>query len=120
MHAGAQAGGWSTMQIHGAVLQAFHLNADQYTIAQLRYDLRKLKARDLLSLDGRRHAYRLSEKGVQVALLFLLFHKQLCGPLSDSRFHRRPNPALKADSPLEKAYHNADQAIQQVVDLLAA
>lgn len=120
MHAGAQAGGWSTAQIHSAVLQAFHLNEDQYSIAQLRYDMRKLKARDLLCRDGRRHAYRLSEKGVQVALLVLLFHKQVCGPLSDSRFHRRPNPSFTPDSPLERAYHNADQAIQQVVDLIAA
>jgi hypothetical protein len=27
-------------------------------------------------------AYRLTPKGVQVALLFLFFHKRLCGPLA--------------------------------------
>ena len=40
-----------------------------------------------------RYAYRLTAKGVQVALLFLFFHKRLCGPLANSRFHHKPDPA---------------------------
>ena len=70
--------------------------------------------------DGRRYAYRLTPKGVQVALLFLLFHKQLCGPLANSRFHHKPQQKQKPDSKLETAYYKADAAIQQVIDLLAA
>jgi hypothetical protein len=31
-------------------------------------------------------------KGVQVALLFLFFHKRVCGPLASSRFHHQPDP----------------------------
>jgi hypothetical protein len=38
----------------------------------LRYDLRKLKGHALVECDGTRYAYRLTPKGVQVALLFLL------------------------------------------------
>jgi len=57
---------------------------------------------------------------VQVALLFLFFHKRLCGPLANSRFHHRPDPAHQPASKLEAAYHRADKAIQHVVDLLAA
>src|SRR5207249_11887330 len=52
----------------------------------LRYDLRKLKGHGLLERDGSRYAYRLTPQGIQVALLFLFFHKRLCGPLAHSRF----------------------------------
>ena len=92
----------------------------QYGLNQLRYDLRKLKAHGLLEREKRRYAYRLTHKGVRVALLFLLIHKRLFGPLSNSLFHRRPNPEHMPASALEAAYHKADAAIQKVIDLLEA
>jgi hypothetical protein len=47
-------------------------------------------------------------------------HKRLCGPLANSCFHRTRNPAHAPDSNLEAAYYKAYQAIQNIVDLLAA
>lgn len=120
LHAGTRITGWSTQQLYEAVLTTFHLPPKQYALPQLRYDLRKLKAHGLVERDGRRYAYRLTEKGVQVALLFLFFHKQLCGPLANSRFHHKPDVKSRPDSPIEAAYHKADAAIQRIVDLLAA
>src|SRR3979490_1529148 len=120
LHGGNTVGGWTTKQIHQAVLTSFQLSANAYGLNQLRYDLRKLKGHGLLQRDGSRYAYRLTAKGVQVALLFLFFHKQLCGPLANSRFHPRPDPQHQPASKLEAAYHRADKAIQQIVDLLAA
>ncbi len=120
LHGGPQIGGWTTRQIHQAVLTSFDLSEKSYRLNQLRYDLRKLKGHGLIERDGSRYAYRLSPKGVQVALLFLFFHKRLCGPLADSRFHHQPDPQHRPNSRLEAAYHRADTAIQRVVDLLAA
>jgi hypothetical protein len=120
LHAGTHVGGWTAREIHEAVLSTFHLSADAYGLNQLRYDLRKLKGHGLLERDGTRYAYLLTPKGVQVALLFLFFHKRLCGPLANSRFHHRPNLQHRPDSRLEAAYHRADKAIEKVVDLLAA
>jgi hypothetical protein len=120
LHGGNTVGGCTAKQVHQTILAAFHLSADTYGLNQLRYDLRKLKGHGLLERDGSRYAYRLTAKGVQVALLFLFFHKQLCGPLANSRFHHQPNPNHRPDSKLETAYHKADKAIQQIVDLLAA
>ena len=79
-----------------------------------------LKAHGLLQRDGSCYAYRLTLKGVQNALLFLFFHKRLCAPLDNSRFHHCPDTHHKPASKLEAAYHRADKAIQQIVDLLAA
>jgi hypothetical protein len=120
MHGGPQIGGWTAKQIHHAVLTSFDLSDKAYGLNQLRYDLRKLKGHGLIERDGSRYAYRLTPKGVQVALLFLFFHKRLCGPLANSRFHHRPDPQHQPKSRLEAAYHRADAAIQRVVDLLAA
>jgi hypothetical protein len=64
---------------------------------------------------------RLSGKRANAALLFILFHKRVCGPLANARFQHRPNEALKPPaSRVETAYHKADHAIQHVLDLLAA
>src|SRR6187200_251241 len=120
LHGSTAVGGWTAKQIHQAVLTTFELSPASYTLNQLRYDLRKLKGHGLVERDGSRYAYRLTLKGVQVALLFLLFHKRLCGPLANSRFHHCPDTHHKPASKLEAAYHRADKAIQQIVDLLAA
>jgi hypothetical protein len=120
LHGGTTVGGWTARQIHQAVLTTFQISPKTYQLNQLRYDLRKLKGHGLLQRDGARYAYQLTSKGVQVALLLLFFHKRLCGPLANSRFHHQPDPAHRPTSKLEVAYHKADAAIQNIVDLLAA
>jgi hypothetical protein len=120
LHSGNLLGGWTSRQIHQAVLTTFRLTEKQYGLNQLRYDLRRLKGHGLLERAGKRYAYRLTAKGVDVALLFLFFHKRLCGPLANSRFHHRPAPDHKPHSKLEVAYYKADRAIEEIVQLLAA
>src|SRR5580658_9179788 len=120
LHNGSTVGGWTAKEIHAAVVTTFQLSPKQYGLNQLRYDLRKLKGHGLLERDGRRYAYRLTAKGVDVALLFLFFHKRLCGPLANSRFHHKPDPNHRPNSELEAAYHKADKAIENIVNLLQA
>jgi len=120
LHSSMLVCGWRAKQIHQAVLTSFALSPQTYALNQLRYDLRKLKGHGLLERDGSRYAYRLTPKGAQVALLLLFFHKRLCGPLANSCFHHKPDPQHRPKSKLEAAYHKADTAIQNIVDLLAA
>ena len=120
LHGGTHVGGWTAKEIHQAVLSTFALSDQSYRLNQLRYDLRKLKGHGLIERDGTRYAYRLTQKGIQVALLFLFFHKRLCGPLANSHFHHQPDAKHRPHSQLEAAYHRADKAINQIVELLAA
>ena len=120
LHAGTKVLGWRTTQLHQAILSSFSLAPPNYTLTQLRYDLRKMKAHGLLERDGRRYAYRLTDKGTRVALLFVLFHQRVCGPLANSLFHRRPSQTATPLSKLQAAYHKADRSIDQVIQLLAA
>ena len=118
LHAGTTVGGWRAQQLHEVILTSFGLNDQRYGLNQLRYDLRKLRAHALLERDGTRYAYRLTDKGVKVAMVFVLFHQRLCGPLANSLFSHRPNPNFQPDSKLEAAVHKADDSIQKVIELL--
>jgi len=118
LHASTTVGGWNVQQLHDALLMSFGLSAKRYRLNQLRYDLRKMRAHALLERDGTRYAYRLTDKGVKVALLFVLFHQRLCGPLANSLFHHRPQATFQPDSKLEAALHKADNSIRNVIQLL--
>jgi hypothetical protein len=119
LHHATQIQGWRTADIHQAILSAFGLKPETYTLTQLRYDLRKLRAHGLVERDGNRYCYRLTDKGAKVALMFVLFHKRVCGPVARSLFERKPNAQCKPNSKLESAYYKADAAIQTVLDQLA-
>jgi len=118
MHAGMSLNGWSSRTIHDLVVEAYQL--PHYSLNQLRYDLRKMKAHDLIQRNGKQYSYILTEKGVKVATMFVLFHKRLCGPLANSLFNHRPNKFFIANGNLEKAYHKADDYIEKITELLAA
>jgi hypothetical protein len=120
LHTGTNILGWRTAEIHQAILSSFTLAPDSYSLTQLRYDLRKMKAHRLLQRDGRRYAYRLTDQGTRAALLFVLFHQRVCGPLANSLFHHRPTQSRPPISKLEAAYRKADRSLNQIIDLLAA
>jgi hypothetical protein len=54
------------------------------------------------------------------ALHVIRLLRQHNADLANSRFHHRPDAHHQPNSKLEAAYHRADKAIQQIVDLLAA
>lgn len=120
LHNGTTVAGWRSSQIHTAVLATYGIPAERYRLNQLRYDLRKLKGHGLVERDGRRYAYRLSDKGVKVALIFILFHQRVCGPLANGLFHHQPDPTHRPKSKIETAIHKADASIRNVIQLLEA
>jgi hypothetical protein len=120
LHCGTKIGGWRTAQIHAAILSTFGLKPKNYTLTQLRYDLRKMKAHGLVERDGKRYAYRLTAKGNKAALLFVLFHKRVCGPLAHSLFNPPLQPSSRPATKIEAAYRKADHSIEQILRLLAA
>jgi len=120
LHAANQIQGFSTSALHQRILASSRLSEGAYSLTQLRYDLRKMKARGLIIRNGHHYTYRLTDKGTKVSLMFVLFHKRVCGPLANSLFHHKPTAAPFSTNKLEKAYHRADASIQHIVDLLAA
>jgi hypothetical protein len=120
LHGGTRLAGWRASQIHQAVLTTYALAPSRYGLNQLRYDLRKMRAHGLLERDGQRYAYRLTDQGVKVAVLLLLFHQRLCGPLAHSVFRHRPDRNHLSNTRLEAAFHKADNSIRDIIELLEA
>jgi hypothetical protein len=71
----------------------------------------------LLARDGKHYSNRLTEKGSQIALLFILSHKQPCGPLANSAFHHQSAAALRPNRKVDTAFHKADHSIQNIIQL---
>lgn len=120
LHSGASLSSWRTRDLHQTLRQQWNLPPQAYTITQLRYDVRKMKAHGLIQRAPRHYHYRLTDKGIKVSLLFVLFHKRICGPMANSLFHFRPSALKKPKNRLEAAYQATDEAVQNMIELLAA
>ena len=118
LHASSTVGAWRVQQLHDALLMDFGLSANRRGRNQLCYDLRKMRTDALIERDGTRYACRLTDKGVKVALQFVLFYQHLCGPLANTVFHHRPEAKLQSGSKLKAAVHKADIFIRNVMQLL--
>jgi hypothetical protein len=78
-----------------------------------------MKGHGLLERVDKHYAYRLTEKGVRVSAMFVLFHKRICGPLANTLFHHKPRRSPRPPVNIETAYHKADTAIQKLIDHLS-
>jgi hypothetical protein len=78
-----------------------------------------MKAHGLVEREGRRYCYRLTDKGIRVATMFVLFHKLVCGPLAHTPFQGRPDNLLHCARPLKRPTLKPMLRFK-LVDLLAA
>jgi hypothetical protein len=118
--AGSTIHAYRSRDIHRILLERFRISEQDYGLNSLRYDLRKMRYHGLIVRSPRSYSYALTEKGIRIALLFVLFHQRLFGPLAHSQFVKRPDVKMTSHGKLERAYRRADAAIDQIVDLLQA
>jgi hypothetical protein len=98
---------FTTAEIHPHVIKALGCSAERYTLASLRYDLSKLRAKGLVTkLPGSRR-YQLLAQGYSVCLVFLKLFERVYAPLTAGLLSpvgadvRIPKPkALSARPPL--------------------
>lgn len=107
---------FSTAEIYPHVLQAIGATVQTYSLAALRYDLSKLRAKGLVAKLPNSRRYQLLPQGYSVCLLFLKLFERIYAPLTagllspmplDSRLHRQKQSQL-------------DRLYQRVVDDLDA
>ena len=118
--AGSTIHAYRSRDIHRILLERFRISEQDYGLNSLRYDLRKMRYHGLIVRSRGSYSYALTEKGIRIALLFVLFHQRLFGPLAHSQFVKRPDVKMTSHGKLERAYRRADAAIDQIVDLLQA
>jgi hypothetical protein len=111
---------WTTAQVHRAVLDAYNLKPKDYTLTQLRYDLRKLRLHGLIERVPKSYAYHFTSKGSKLTILLVQLRKRIYGPLAFGLFRTRPNPEFIPDSRFEKAYLKVEKAMDETIALMAA
>ena len=118
--AGGGFGGWTTRELRLAILDAFNLKPANYTLNQIRYDLRKLRAHGIIQRAANTYSYHLSERGQKTAILITLFARRIYGPICEGALGRHPDPAHAPASHFEKAYQKVDRSIDELIEALAA
>ena len=120
IHNGILIRGLKTSDIHSALLARFELTAADYTINQLRYDMRKMKAHNLIECDGNSRLWRLSKNGLRVSTLLLMLHDHIINPVAGGLFGKRPSEKTAPVNKLEATYKKIDNAFDELLSLLAA
>jgi len=108
----AAGGTFTTSEIHPHTLSARGLSAKQYSLASLRYDLGKLRAKHLVEKLPNSRRYRLTAKGYSICLLFLKLFERIYGPLIAAVL--RPYKADCNFNPSRRT--ELDRLYQKVVD----
>ena len=120
MHSSSHMGGQSAANIHQAVLAVDQLTPDQYTLNQLAYDLRKLRAHGLIERPDNRYVYALSDYGRKAAAMLVIVRNRILRPIAGSLFVRSPKPSLKPNSKLQAQYRRTTRSFNDLIALLKA
>ena len=78
----AGGGSVTTADLYAPTLDALGLTESQYSLAALRYDLAKLRAKGLLEKVPRSRRYRLIGRGYSICLVFLKLFEKIYAPLT--------------------------------------
>ena len=78
----AAANTFTSQQIHPYTLEALAMPADKYSLASLRYDMSKLRAKGLVQKVVKSRRYRLTKEGYSICLVFLKLFERIYAPLT--------------------------------------
>jgi hypothetical protein len=107
---------FTTADIHPHVLAALDCKSDAYTLAALRYDLSKLRAKGLIAKVPNTRRYRLLPPGYAICLVFLKLFERIYAPLTAGLLC-----PVNTDSRLKaNTRSQLDRLYQRVVDDLDA
>lgn len=103
---------FATSEIYPHTLEALGLSATEYSVASLRYDLSKLRAKGLVEKVPRSRRYRLIHRGYSICLVFLKLFDRIYAPLTAGLLQ-----PVAADSKLKAQKRSQlDRLYQRVVD----
>ena len=103
---------FTTAEIYPAVIKALGCVPDSYTLASLRYDLSKLRAKGLVAKLPNSRRYQLLPQGYSICLIFLKLFERVYAPLTAGLLS-----PFKADKRLESQRRSQlDRLYQRVID----
>ena len=103
---------FTTAELYPYVLAALQMSSDQYTLASLRYDLSKLRAKALVEKLPKSRHYRLWPQGYSICLVFLKLFERVYSPLTAGLLQ-----PYRADSKVQQRKRTQlDRLYQKIVD----
>ena len=110
---------FSTKEIHPHTAESLGLTTDDYTLASLRYDLSKLRAKGFVERLDKSRRYRLTPDGYRICVVYLKLFEKLYAPLTSGILKPFKHDRRVADdktTPLDKLYRKVVRALDQLVD----
>ena len=107
---------FTTAELHPRVLTVLGCAAESYTLASLRYDLAKLRAKGLVAKLPHSRRYQLLPHGYSICLVFLKLFERVYAPLTAGLLS-----PVSADARIDQQKRSQlDRLYQRVVDDLDA
>ena len=104
--------GFRTVDLLGKVSEFFE------NVAQIRYEMQKLRARGLIERVQGKQLYRLTESGFQVLWLKLTSNSHFADPLITRTYRKKAARILSQPSKMEEAYDLLDQGLTLIAQEL--
>jgi hypothetical protein len=108
---------FSTKEIHADTADALGRTTDDYTLACLRYDLSKLRAKGLVDRLDHSRRYRLTPAGYRICVVYLKLFEKIYAPLTSGILKPFKGDRRLADdktTPLDKLYRNVVRDLDQL------
>lgn len=103
---------FTTAELYPRILAALSCPAERYTLASLRYDLAKLRAKGLVAKLPRSRRYQLLPRGYSICLIFLKLFERVYAPLTAGLLS-----PVRSDRQVEQQKRSQlDRLYQRVVD----
>jgi hypothetical protein len=117
----ARGGRFRTRDLHQCAAQALGLTTATYRLGQLRYDLAKLRAKDLVVKVPKTQTYHLTAQGLRICVLFLKLAQRVYAPFAAAVLKPVPHDAILSDdrrAELDQLYAGVDRALDSLLDHL--
>ena len=117
----AARGTFTTAELRAGVAEALGIAEDACALGSLRYELWKLRAKELIEKLPRSRRYRLLPNGYRICLVFLKLFDKVYAPLTAGLLHPyRGDKAIAKDrlQQLDKLYQSVTAALDQLVAAL--
>ncbi len=103
---------FTTRDLHEPAMEALAVASDNYSLASLRYDLSKLRAKGLLHKVPRTRRYQLTRQGYSICVVFLKLFERIYAPLTTGLLQ-----SVAGDSKLQRQRRTQlDSLYQRVAD----
>ena len=112
------AGQFTTADLYPRVLRVLGCSPQEYKLNSLRYDLSKLRAKELVEKVPHSRRYQLTASGYRLCLVYLKLFEKLYAPLTAAVIHPCPDDQklpLQRTSALDQLYLAVKQALDELV-----